>query len=55
MFYNREYDEFRSQFDDEVVIGKPEEQNHFCISYSDHIPDDIYHNGAECPFYQAKA
>ncbi len=46
----REYDEFRSMYDD-FVDEKITKQKHFCPMYDDAIPDSIFYGNAECPYY----
>lgn len=52
--YKKEYDEFRQQYVDLIVIGKTRPEPHFCPMYDNNIPDEIYHDGAQCEFYIRK-
>lgn len=49
MFYNKQYDEFRQQYDD--VIDGENREKHFCTMYDDNIPLDITYKNADCPHY----
>ena len=52
--YRKEYDEFRQEFDDEIVVNDTNPPNHYCAMYDDNIPPDIFYNGADCPYYEPK-
>ena len=51
MNYRKEFDEFRQQFDDIIVIDNTRPEPHFCPMYDNRIPDGIYYNGDTCEFY----
>ena len=54
IFYRKEFDEFRQQYVDAVVVGSEEPEEHFCQMYTDHIPSGIFYNNEKCEFYLNK-
>lgn len=52
--YNKSIDEFRQSFVDVEIVNDNSLEQHFCPMYDDHIPHDIYHKGADCPYYIKK-
>lgn len=52
--YNTKYDEFRQDWNDTITEPPAPNLPHHCIMYEDNIPDDIFYNGANCPFYEPK-
>lgn len=53
-YYRAEYNEFRRDYEDSVSDADKGPEKHYCPMYDDHIPDDIYRDGADCPFYAKK-
>ena len=49
MFYSSENDNLNRDFND---TGSEEE--HFCIMYTDAIPEGIYNGPKDCEFYEEK-
>lgn len=49
--YNKNVDELRSAYDDNIY-EKDNRQKHGCIMYNDYIPQKIWYNNADCPFYE---
>lgn len=54
LFYKKEQDEFRQNYDDVVVIDSKEKPHHYCPMYNDHIPQEIWYNNGNCPYYEKK-
>lgn len=52
--YSKSEDEFRQQYVDNIIVSGEEPGQHFCPMYDNHIPHDIYHKGADCPYYLKK-
>lgn len=52
--YNARIDEFRQGYVDIIEKGKKEMEQHFCPMYDSHIPNEIYYNGKECPYFLEK-
>jgi hypothetical protein len=46
----KSYDEFRALYDD-VIEERNTNEKHFCPMYDDAIPNDIYYEGGDCPYY----
>lgn len=49
--YDVEYDELEQQLYDEDIFGKPSTPPHYCISFDNGIPDDIWCGKTQCPRY----
>lgn len=49
--YNEDYDELGQQSHDEGVDGESIVPPHFCISFNNGIPQDIWRGKAKCPEY----
>jgi len=54
LFYYKDYDDMYREEDDELPYDGSHPDNHFCISFQDGIPKDIWHNKTKCPHYVAK-
>lgn len=54
-YYSKEFDEFRQQFDDVIVVGQENREKHYCIFYNDHIPSEIWGNKENCPYFEQKS
>ena len=55
MHYDKEYDEFRQQYDDIIIIGQENRKVHHCILYDNEIPSETWKNKEECPdFFDKK-
>ena len=52
--YRKEYDDFRQEYEDVVIIGYKGPESHFCPMYDSSIPRRIWENGDPCEFYQEK-
>lgn len=52
VFYKKEYDSFRQNYDD--IVDGDKRTKHYCPMYDDHIPHGIFYNGDDCPFHEAK-
>lgn len=52
-FMNKQYDEFRQDYNDAIVVGNTTVE-HFCPMYDDHIPNGIYYKGEKCEYYMEK-
>lgn len=52
-WYNKKYDEFRETYYD-VIDESDKRQKHGCIMYQDHIPQGIWYENKECPYYSKK-
>ena len=50
-FWNERINEFRLDYDDEIIIGDKSKPPKYCIMYDDRIPEAITYNNAECEFY----
>lgn len=53
VFYDERYDGFRQDYNDAVPTTDSRLQ-HFCPMYDDNIPNGIYYDNEDCPFYQSK-
>ena len=42
-WYNKNYDELRSEYDDKAEEIKDKRNNHFCVAYDDNIPKKIWY------------
>ena len=51
--YNKNVDELRSAYDDNIY-EKDNRQKHGCVMYDDYIPQKIWYNNADCPFYEGE-
>lgn len=52
--FRKEYDEFRQQYVDMIVVDNTEPEQHFCPMYDDHIPNEIYYADHDCEFFLEK-
>ena len=53
-WYNKEYDEYRGNFDDIITVDGDRRPNHFCIAYDEKMPKKIWYKNGNCPFYKKK-
>lgn len=51
--YDKKYDEFRHKYYD-TIIEFDKRQRHGCIMYEDQIPQKIWYENANCPYYIEK-
>lgn len=51
-WYDKKYDEFRQAHYD-AIDESDKRQKHGCIMYEDHIPQKIWYENANCPYYIA--
>ena len=52
--YNKEYDEYRQQFDDVIQLNGDKREKHHCLMYDDYIPNKIFHENGKCPYFMSK-
>lgn len=51
-WYNKNYDELRSEYDDKAEEIKDKRNDHFCVAYDDNMPKKIWYENGNCPFYK---
>ena len=49
--YRKEFDVFRQQYNDMIVIDDTRPEPHFCPMYDSRIPDRVYYDGHDCDYY----
>lgn len=49
-----EYETLRAEFDDVDMIGGDKREKHYCRMFNDTIPNSIYYDGEQCPWYERK-
>ena len=54
LFYDKQYDDMRQEYDDVIVVGNDQPPKHFCVQYEDGIPKDIFYGGNACKFFIEK-
>ena len=52
-YWDKEYSDFREEYDDVIEVDAPNVQHKFCRMYDDHIPEEIL-DGADCPYFEVK-
>lgn len=52
LFYDKQYDNFRQEYDDIIVLGNNQPEAHYCPMYLDNIPNAIFYDGAKCEFFE---
>lgn len=52
-WYDKQYDDFRGRFDDNIY-EKDQRDNHSCVMYDDYIPNKIWYENGDCPYYRKK-
>lgn len=54
LFYDKQYDDMRQEYDDIIVVGNNQPLKHFCVQYEGGIPTDIFYGGSACKFFIEK-
>lgn len=54
IFYNKDYDEFRQGYNDVIIIDEKPRLKHYCTMYNSNLPQGIWYNNADCPYYEKK-
>ena len=53
-YWRKEYDDFRQDFNDEIIVDDADQSKHFCVMLDDGIPPEVFNGNADCPFWDKK-